>query len=356
MNKLNSMIAIAALAMTFTACKKDSEEPVIVVPPSDGSILTLNGIIGTEAGSAAGNSVYVDFSTDKQTSVARASWDLGFYSGSDFRVILNNTTAAGAKVIQTPNANLATVGEADTLGLTLAYNPGNPLNTDFAYYDAIDGNLSNTAIPAISSVAGENKVIILNRGTGGGIGARSWIKLRVTRNASGGYTLQYGKIKETTNFTTVDIPKDGNFNFKFVSLKNGTLLNAQPEGANWDISWTYSIYQTSNLPYAFSDLIFINNLDDVTAALVDTGIIPSLSYTTFSEADIAKVTFSNSRYTIGSSWRSTQPATGIKTNLFYVIKDASNNVYKLRFVSMGVAGDGGTRGKPVIEYKLVKKG
>ena len=356
MNKFNSIVAVAFLAVTFTACKKDTDEPIVVVPPSDGSTLTLNGLIGAETGSAAGNSVYVDFSTDKQISIARSSWDLGFYSGSDFRVILNNTTGAGAKVLTTANASLATVSEADTLGLTLAVSQASPANTDFAYFDAINGSLSNTVIPAVSATAADNKIIILNRGTGGGIAARSWIKLKVTRNASGGYTLQYGKIKETTNFTTVDIPKDANFNFKFVSLTNGAIVNAQPEKANWDLEWTYSVYQTTFsgalVPYNFSDLIFLNYLNGVTAGVVTTSTI---SYADFKEANISGVTFKSNRDAIGSDWRSTQPATGVNTKIFYLIKDASGNVYKLKFVSMG-AGDAGTRGKPVIEYKLVKKG
>jgi HmuY protein len=357
MNKFKSIITVAFLALTFTACKKNTEEPVVVVPPSDGSTLTLNGLIATEAGSAAGNSVYVDFSADKQTSVARSSWDLGFYSGSDFRVILNNTTGAGAKVITATNASLATVGEADTLGLTLAVSQASPANADFAYFDAINGNLSSTVIPAVSATAADNKIIILNRGTGGGIAARSWIKLKVTRNASGGYTLQYGKIKETTNFTTVDIPKDGNFNFKFVSLTNGAIVNAQPEKANWDLEWTYSVYQTTFsgvlVPYNFSDLVFINSLGGTSAAVVT--ITDTKTYASFSESNIAGETFLTNRDAIGSGWRSTQPATGVNTKVFYLIKDAAGNVYKLKFISMG-AGDAGTRGKPVIEYKLVKKG
>ena len=362
MNKLNSLIAIAFLAVTFTSCKKNTEEPIFVAPPSDGSTLTLNGLISAEAGSAAGNSVYVDFSADKQTSVARSSWDLGFYSGADFRVILNNTTSAGAKVISTANVSLSTVSEADTLGLTLAVSQANPLPAHFAFFDAIDGNLSNTVIPAVSATASDNKVIILNRGTGGGIAARSWIKLKVTRNASGGYTLQYGKIKETTNFTTVEIPKDGNFNFKFVSLTNGATVNVEPEKTNWDLVWTYSVYQTAFanalVPYNFSDLVFTNKLAGVTTAQIDTKKT-SKTYATFSESDITSATFLADRDVIGSNWRISPDRNGaggtVDSNLFYVIKDGSGNIYKLKFVSY-ISSDGGTRGKPVIEYKLVKKG
>lgn len=358
------MIAVALFAIIFTSCKKNTDEPIIVVPPSDGSTLTLNGLIGAEAGSAAGNSVYVDFSKDKQTSVARTSWDLGFYSGADFRVILNNTTSAGAKVITKANASLATVGEADTLGLTLAVSQASPLPAHFAFFDAIDANLSNTVIPAISATATENKVIILNRGTGGGSAVKSWIKLKVTRNTSGGYTLQYGKIKETANFTTIDIPKDGNFNFKFVSLNNGAVVSVEPEKANWDLVWTYSVYKTTFgsdlVPYNFSDLVFINKLAGVTATAVATS---TKSYATFGEADLSVVTFSSARDVIGSNWRLTQPVTvngittpiGVKSDTFFLVKDGSGNVYKLKFNSF-ISNDGGTRGKPVIEYKLVKKG
>jgi len=356
MNKLNSILAVALLAITFTSCKKD-DEPLIVAPPSDGSTLTLNGLIATEAGTSAGNSVYVDFSKDKQTAVARTSWDLGFASGSDFRVVLNNSASAGIKV--TTATSLASVLEADTIGLTLAVSQSTPAATDFAYFDALSGSLSGTAIPAISATASDNKVIILNRGTGGGIAARPWIKLKITRNATGGYTLQYGKIKETTNFTTVEIAKDANFNFKAVSLTTGTVVNAEPEKADWDLVWGYSMYQTTFngvlVPYNFSDLIFLNVLNGVTSAQVSTADFTYAAFTTAALSN-SKIVFSGARDAIGANWRSTQPATGAKTDIFYLIKDGSGNVYKLKFVSMGVGGDGGTRGKPVLEYKLVKKG
>ncbi|WP_316773034.1 HmuY family protein [Pedobacter frigiditerrae] len=356
MNKLNSFVAIALLAITFTACKKSKEEPILVVPPSDGSTLTLNGLIGAEAGSAAGNSVYVDFSKDKSTAVARDSWDLGFYSGADFRVVLNNTTSAGAKV--TTATSLAAITEADATGLTLAVSQATPAPSDFAYFDNLNGSVAGTVIPAVSSVATENKVIILNRGTGGGIAARPWIKLRVTRNATGGYTLQYAELKETTNFKTVEIAKDANFNFNFISLTTGASVNVEPVKADWDIVWGYSVYQTAFggalVPYNFSDLVFLNVLNGVTAAQVT--VTATKTYATFAEADIATTTFLTTRDIIGSNWRITQPATGVRTDIFYLVKDGSGNVYKLKFVSMGVGSDAGTRGKPVIEYKLVKKG
>src|SRR4030095_15299798 len=104
------IIMISTAIIAFTACKKD-KDPIIVVPPSTGAQVELNGIISNEAGSAAGNSVYLDLSSNKTTTAARAGWDLGFYCGPEFRVILNNTSSAGAKLL-TKN-DLAQVGAVD---------------------------------------------------------------------------------------------------------------------------------------------------------------------------------------------------------------------------------------------------
>ncbi|MCY1529828.1 HmuY protein [compost metagenome] len=162
-------------------------------------------------------------------------------------------------------------------------------------------------------------------------------------------------MKETT-YKTLDITKDATYNFGFVSLADGKAVTVEPEKAKWDITWTWSLYYGGTgagaYPYGFSDVIFINTLGGTQAAEV---LETAISYEAFSENDVAATPFSNARNTIGDKWRSTSPATGIKTDRFYVIKDAAGNVYKLKFISMGVGGDGGERGKPVIEYKLVKK-
>ncbi|KQC00357.1 HmuY family protein [Pedobacter sp. Hv1] len=364
MNKFNSILAIAGLAITFTACKKDNENPIIVVPPSDGSTLTLNGLIGAESGTAAGNSVYVDFSKDKQTAVDRDSWDLGFYSGTDFKVILNATNGASAILTTTTKTDINAVTAADFDPNTLKTGQGSNLyfnNTD----DQREANiLTKTAIAQISATDADNKVYILNRKGGSNtvLATTDLYKIRVLRKGTG-YTLQYAKVNETT-FKTLDIAKNTEANFQFASLVKGSAVVVEPAKADWDLVWGWSLYRTQFadttipfsglIPYAFSDLVFINSLAGVTAAQVATA---DFTYAAFTEANISspKVVFSATRDIIGSNWRNTTGTVGVKTDLFYLIKDANGNVYKLKFVSFHSA-DGGTRGKPVIEYKLVKKG
>lgn len=355
MKQSKKIMLTVTIVATLIACKKDTD-PIIVVPPSTGAQVQLNGIAGSEAGSAAGNSVYLDLSADKQTTALRAGWDLGFYCGSDFRVILNNTTSAGAKVL-TQN-DLTTVGAADTIGLTLATSQTNPLPEQLAWFDNVAGDLTKTVIPAVSATDADNKVIILNRGTGGGIAARPWIKLRVLRNTSGGYTLQYAGIQETV-FKILQIPKDAFYHFKSISFENG-MVDAQPEKEKWDLVWTYSVFETNfgagQVPYNFSDLIAVNYLAGVSVAtkIYADVATANAAYTAFNKDSVNNTILVSNRWAIGSGWRSTQPATGARTDRFYIIKDANGNYYKFKCLAMGVGTDGGTRGKPEFKYALIK--
>ncbi|TKC08116.1 hypothetical protein FA048_13225 [Pedobacter polaris] len=358
MNKLNSFVAVALLALTFTACKKSKDEPVIVVPPSDGSTLTLEG---KTAESNYTNVVYTDLSKDKTTKVDRKSWALGFYSGADFKVMLNQSFQTLAAVVNKTDINAVTLDDAKT---TLVYNinlQSSTLANAVSLVDNYNGSLNRTAIASISATADENKVYILS--VNGLFIEPNLYKIRILRNGTTGYTLQYAKIQETT-FKTVNISKSADYNLTFVSLGNnndGAIVNAEPKKDEWDLNWSYSTYKSvaANLesnPYWYQDFISINTLAGVSAAQVST---TTKTYAAFAESDIASLTFLNERDVIGSKWRTSPDFTGagggVKTDLFYVIKDSSGNVYKLKFVSY-ITGDGGERGKPVIEYKLIKKG
>ena len=310
---------------------------------STGAQLTLEGGSG---GSSAVNTVYVDLSANKQTSVARDSWDLGFASGTAYRVILNNSLAASVLPTSKTDINTVTVADVDASKLVLGFGQGT-----FDIIDDVNGDLSKTAIAEISANDADNKVYVLNRAGGAGsvLPAAELMKIRILRNGSNGYTLQYAKLNETT-FKTLTIAKDDQHNFRYISFAKGA-VEVEPAKANWDIQWGYSIYYTGNIPYAFSDLVFSNHLAGTEVAEVLTSTV---GYDAYGESHVASTTFSNSRNTISSNWRVTSGGSvGVKTDRFYVLKDAAGNVYKLKFISFGP--DGGTRGYPVLSYALVKK-
>lgn len=310
---------------------------------STGSALTLDG---GEGASAAVNSVYVDLSGNAQTSVKRNSWDLGFYNGDDFRVILNNAAAASVVAVNKTDINAVTAADVTMANLELGFGKGT-----FNVFDDVSGDLTKTAIPQISATESSNVVYVINRAGGAGVTAApaDLVKIRVLR-APNGYTLQYAKLTEST-FKTVTITKNTATNFNFLNFDTGALVNVEPTKDRWDFVWTYSIYYTGTTPYAFSDLVFTNYLNNTQVAEVLTS---SVTYAAYAEANVATTTFVAGRNTIGSNWRATTGTVGVKTDRFYVVKDAAGNVYKLKFVSF-TTQDGGTRGYPKIEYALVKK-
>ncbi|RDC58581.1 hypothetical protein DU508_00860 [Pedobacter chinensis] len=344
MNKLNSMIAIAALAITFTACKKNTEEPIIVVPPSDGSTITLSG---KTAESNYANIAYVDLSTDKSTAVDRKSFNIGLTSDSRFRAVLNASYQTTAVATSKTDINVVTVADPGTT-TELNHNISDPLTASLV--DSWDGDITKTVFAEVSATDTENKVYLIS--FEGSKDKDKWFKVKISRNGTG-YKLQYARLGETI-IKTLDIAKNADYNLVFVSLENNKTVNAEPKKLEWDLSWSYSTYNSGlGSPYWFQDFISINYLAGVSAAQIEeTG---TLTYSSFAESNISGLTFLTTRDAIGDKWRVTT-GTGIRTNRFYILKDSAGNYYKLRFVSMGVGNDGGERGKPVIEYKLVKKG
>ena len=311
---------------------------------SNGGVLTLEGKVGDVA---YANSVYVDFSSNTQSAIDRKSWDLGFYCGSDFRVVLNGayaTTATASTKTDITAVTLADANDVIDIGATAMANPG--LSVDAI--DSFDGDITKTVFASISATDSENKVYFV-ASEANKASRDQWYKVKVSRKGEG-YSVQYGKVGETS-IKTVEITKKSEYNFTFLSLEKGTVATVEPEAKKWDIMWSYYVGSTSGKPYFMQDMIMSNNVGGVETAEVLTSTV---SYENFKEANLDGITFSDSRNVIANNWRSTQPATGVKKDRFYIVKDPNGNYYKLKFNKMGLASDGGDRGRPEIEYALIK--
>lgn len=334
-------------------------EPLLVGTASELTV-SFSEILAEEAevevnggGAEFGNSVFIDLSANRQTPVDRTKWDLGFYAGEEFRVILNYATGMMARALDKNNLN--EVGAADTANFVgeMSFNAFS--HDALAYIDYPDGDLSRTAIAAVSAAPDENKVYIINRGTGVGTPApaRGWKKIRVIRNASGGYTLQHADIA-ATSFSEIEIGKVEDHFFSYVSFEEG-IVNVAPPKRKWDIAWTYfsnlTTYMGGEIPYAYQDFIIQNR--DVETAMVE---IADVSFEDFGEKDLADLVFNAHQNGIGSDWRAgggPGSAPSVRTDRFYIVKDPDGNYYKLKFTGLTKDGE---RGYPSFEHALVKKG
>lgn len=318
---------------------------------SGNATLTING-----GGALFTNKVFVDLSANRQTIIARDKWDLGFYTGGpEFRVILNSSSAMMAR--QLAKNDLNAVSATDTIGFSteVAFNQFAPTPASLPYIDYPNGDLSRTAIAPVSANDTENRVYIVNRGLAPGspAPARGWKKIRILRNATGGYTLQYADIA-ATSFNTVDIARDDAYFFRYISFDNGSVA-VEPTRKKWDFAWTYfsnvTNFGSGEVPYLFQDIVLLNR--NAAVAKVMTAAKP---FADFSEADIAALTFLTTQNAIAADWRSgggpgVSPA--VRSDRYYIFRDGDNNYYKLRFTALTQSGE---RGYPAFESVLVKKG
>lgn len=315
---------------------------------SQGSQLTLEG---KTSESNYANNVYVDLSGNSTHLNSRKSWNLAFTNDSRFRVVLNHTYQTTAAA--TTKTDIAQVTLADTATTADIYLSTARLTdpVTISLVDSWDGDLNKTVFAEVSATSSENKVYLVAF-EGSNTPKSKWYKVKVDRSGSG-YKVQYAPIGETS-VKTVEIAKNADFNLSFLSFETGVVTNVEPKAKEWDIQYAYSTYNSGlNTPYWFQDFILLNYLGGAEAAEV---AVSTVSYDNYAESNIASTSFVKTRDAIGSKWRVTSgTAIGVTKDKFYVIKDAEGNVYKLKFVNAGIGTDGGERGKPVIEYKLVKK-
>lgn len=326
---------------------------------------SLGSALAAEVGgSTQPNQVFVDLSSGKLTNAVRTSWDLGFYSGTDFRVALNSSVKMSAK--QTTSTNIDEVQVEDA---TMIINQGQGNATQI---DDPAGDISKTTIAAISATDSDNKVYLINmgsnpattkpatgsEGSAGGT-SRGWKKVRILRSGND-YKVQYADIAATTHDEII-VTKNAAYNFTFLSLLDKKVVSVEPQKAQWDISFTTFtniIPGATPTPYFYPDFV-LNNLKG--GAKTYQVLTSAFTYDAFTLANVDNTKFTEDQRNIGSNWRGTS-ATGadgipvsafvLRTDRFFVIKDPAGNIYKLKFT--GGASATGERGFPTFQYAILK--
>ncbi|MCO6175045.1 HmuY family protein [Flavobacterium sp. NRK F10] len=365
-----SIFIVSAVALFMASCSSDDDSTTggetALLPVDEAVVAPFVG------GANEPNQVFVDLSSAQETSIQRDSWDLGFYSGSEFRVILNGSIKMAVKQLNT--TDITEVQEEDA-----SVSVGYTTLADLGYVDNPTGILTGagngegTAIAEVSDNDEENKVYLVNLGyevgtttpEAGSVAldgeARGWKKIRITKQGND-YVLQYADLDATTA-QSVTISKNANYNFVFVSLTNGQTVNVEPESDKWDLNFTgftnYYPYGTSQITYYFSDFITTNihGGTQVYEVVVSDATQTETTYADFALEDVEDADFWVSitdQRVIGSNWRNGGgPSSGpsIKDDRFYVVKDTGGNIYKLRLLAL--TNDNGVRGYPVFEYELL---
>ena len=310
------------------------------------NFIAPEGIIEIDGGGAEfPNQVFVDLSKLQQTPVDKYSWDLGFSTtAGQYAVILNSSAAVMARAIEATDIDQVTA--ADTAGFAAKMYLSNYQDTEASgWIDHQNGDLSETAISAVSATDGDNKVYIIKRDGEG----RSWKKIRILQDGDN-YTLQYADIDATTH-SAVTITKDAAYNFTHFDFEGG-VVSIAPESDRWDIMYgTYSGRANFGvlLAISYNDYVVINR-SGVHAAMVEESTI---AFDAFTAQDLNSVTLTDDDISaIGSSWRSlVNFSLVLNEEVYYILSDAEGNHYKLKFTRL--ASEEGERGYPEFKIQLL---
>jgi len=356
--------SLIILLLLLASCSKKEAFPEREYP--NGESVFLSPEVG---GANEPNQVFIDLSTEENTTAIRDSWDLGFYCANDvFRVSLNGSIYMATKALNFTDIDAVTTADVESLYSLISIGTFDSQNVN--YVDDFDGDITQTAIAEITVTPTENKVYLLNMGyrvgtdepdTGSVAVAgehRGWKKIRILRDNEN-YRLQYANIEETTHHE-ITITKDEAYHFTHFSFTTENTLIIEPIKTEWDLCFTVFTNEIVGYgTYGFTDFVLSNSKSNVMAYQVqelDTdgdGVVDN-PYSDFTLADITTDDFNNSQRAVGSSWRigggpGYSPA--IKNDVYYILKDTEGLFYKLKFLSL--MDDNGIRGHPQFEYQLI---
>lgn len=359
---------LLGVSFVSQSCINDNEDPVAVIP-SEG--ISVESHVG---GPTQPDQVWVDLSDvdqngqPRQDVNVRTDWDLAFFSGSSFKVMLNSSIMMGAAKI--PNAtDISLVKESDLTALMAQVQVANFNPSNTVYIDDVKGNFPSgyTAIDEIKADASKNGIYLINMGkdlysgnvaagsvaTGGD--SRGWMKLQVMIEGAG-YKVKYGTLNATgAGIKEAVISKNSSYNYTFFSLKNNKQIQVQPEKNKWDICFTVFTNTIEGAgSYVYADFVTTNNIGNVGAYEVKVtsgSMIEAFNNFKKSDVDGSKFIYEDQRV-IGSNWREVGPSGyQVKGDVFYIIKDSEGSYYKLRFSSL--TNNKGDRGYPMFKYKAL---
>lgn len=312
--------AITFLIGIITSCQKDE----LPVPKHEsGNVITANANMNSDYK----YQLFYDLETNAIVSQnIKTAWDLGFEtSESGYRIILNSSKAMFA--YNTGQTNFAAV--TDTTGFAANKK-----------WDAPAGNLDTTAIGDWKT---NPAIYILDRGynpNGQKIGFK---KIQLVSADEYKYTIRYADLNGTGD-TTLQILKDDNYNFTFLSFNTNSTVIVEPPKTDWDIVFTQYIEALST-PYLVTGAL-LNRYN--TLATMDSE--KTFSQITYENA--MNYTLSSNINSIGYEWKEYDYNSGtyiIFPQKIYIIKDSKGYYYKLHFIDF--YDQSGNKGNPKWEYQ-----
>ncbi len=333
MIRTTRILTLLVLVLALNSCFKKDE----IVPSHP------RGQVKTDTIAMTDNyryQVYFDLASGKAISTnLKTESDLGFEcSSKGWKIILN--TSDFMKVV---DLGVIPFGQShDTTGLKWKFDKSDG-NTDSLAFGQWYNILKGDTVSA-------NHVYAIDRG------------MDQNGNPLGLYQLVFDSLKHGTYYFRFAglsgleihsgaVTKDSSVNFLWYSFSSGgAVKNLEPPKDSYDLLFTqYTTLLYTDLGEAYPYL--------VTGVLLNRNGIEAikdsvLDFNAVALENVNTITLSSALDVIGYDWKKFDFTAGsytVRTGIFYVIRDKSGYLYKLRFI--GFYNEKGEKGYPVIEYQ-----
>lgn len=318
-NFFRKVVFIAPMCVAFFSCMKQ-ELPVPLKPK--GEQMSASADIKEDY------QLQVFYSLKNNAVVATnkyTSWDLGFEAAPDgWHIILN-----GAKfrmVVYPINKSFDAVQISDTIGIN-------------SLIDAPSGNLDSTAFGDWQKA---NRTFVLHRGTDENGKFLGMAKVQILSVDATKYVVRFANI-DGTNDNTIELLKDDDFNFVFLSLDaQGKIVHVEPPKKEWDIVFTKYTHFYADLNMRYSVVGCLLNPYQTIAGRDSS----SVSFESLDLGIATKTNLSNAIDRIGFEWKTYDIDKGkftVDAQMNYIIRCGEEGIYyKLRFIDFyknGVKGN-----------------
>lgn len=335
------ILTLLTLVFLLTACEQEelaiplpanSQQTVLVTDSASNNLLIarVQDVINTlNMGSDYASQLWFDLGTNSiQASNDRLSWDLAFSSNANQSYVYLNTAnvASAAKSTETDFAALTS-----DAGLSYAY----------------DVSSGNTDSLAIGDAWETNVIWVVDRGfapNGNQLG--KW-KIKLIEQTANSYTFEFGRL-QATQATSITINKSPAKSRIAFSFRDGQTVNLEPNKNEFDLcftQYTHLFYEPNLTPYSVNGVLL--NLYRTEALEVK-----GRNYEAIDLAFAENQFFSNQLDIIGYDWKSFDFGTNsyqIDQSRIYLIKDATSNYYKLRFLDF--YDENGLKGATSFEFQ-----
>lgn len=332
-------IIFIILAVTLFGC---FEEESPIAPYDRGDVESNNVGMGVNYS----QQLYFDLGTNAIVGNNVFSiWDLGFDCSEDsYHIILN--TAKFAKIIN--------VGPA-------MFDEDIPYDEALMGYDSPKGYTDSTAIGKWwqenedGTISSKKDMYIINLGTDENLQRNGTRKLMIDDydNETKTYTVSYSRL-DGTEKQTVEVTKNSDVNFIYLSMLTNKVLNLEPPKLQWDIFFSK---HTEMLEYDDDPKGYLEY--SVTSVLLNQKYVEAAHFRSdrpFKDITVDVIdtlNFTNHRNAIGHEWKYYDFEQGyvVFSDIIYIIKDTEGFYYKLHFIDF--YNDEGEKGYPKFEFQKI---